>query len=224
MKPGSENNLLWDRLEQVLAKHAPRILEELAPPAATTEINETERLLGVSLPQDVRAAYLRHNGSIRSAVLGPTLFFEARWCSLEEVVACWSQKLRRAEVVGEGDHDNGLLPTWGPSWAKRFTRPEYWNSRWIPIGLNDVDCPLCVDLAPAGAGRCGQLIYVGNEGDGGVVKAPGLSEYLSFIADCYESNRLSCDPDGRLIDTSSPDGGLPVGATLRFYSAWPPPR
>jgi cell wall assembly regulator SMI1 len=53
---------IWDRIEAWLAQHAPAVLAGLNGPATEQELDATERALGVTLPEDVRASYRRHNG------------------------------------------------------------------------------------------------------------------------------------------------------------------
>jgi cell wall assembly regulator SMI1 len=54
-------NEIWDRIEAWLAVNAPAVLAGLNGPATEQEINATERSLGVTLPEDVRATYRRYN-------------------------------------------------------------------------------------------------------------------------------------------------------------------
>ena len=53
---------IWDRIEALLAMYAPQLAVVLNSPASEDEIAAVERSLKISLPDDVRISYLRHNG------------------------------------------------------------------------------------------------------------------------------------------------------------------
>jgi len=55
----------WRRIEWWLGWRAPHLLKRLAPGATPEQLAAAERELGVSLPEDVRESYLRHNGARR---------------------------------------------------------------------------------------------------------------------------------------------------------------
>src|SRR5437764_496381 len=53
---------LFDRIHACLARHAPLVLDDLRPPAAPKRIRAAEKAMGLSFPEDVKAAYLVHDG------------------------------------------------------------------------------------------------------------------------------------------------------------------
>jgi internalin A len=122
-----------------LQHRAPVIYEQLNPPANEQQIAAAEKELGLLLPQDVRDAYLRHNGT-RDAnkrdVYVPCFFLDhLRWCTLEEMVADW--KRRVIWDVGNRATNPDIYPDWAPYWETLKIRPEFWNRHWIPMGLSN---------------------------------------------------------------------------------------
>ena len=74
---------IFDRLHVWLSANAPDVLERFAPGASEAEIRAAEQEMGVTLPDDVRAAYRIHYGCNASFLYGED------WCSLEAVVSGW---------------------------------------------------------------------------------------------------------------------------------------
>jgi cell wall assembly regulator SMI1 len=121
------NKGLWDRIDAALQHHAPVIYAQLNPPANEQQIAAAEKELGLLLPQDVRDAYLRHNGT-RDAnkrdVYVPCFFLDhLRWCTLEEMVADW--KRRVIWDVGNRATNPDIYPDWAPYWETLKIRPEF---------------------------------------------------------------------------------------------------
>jgi cell wall assembly regulator SMI1 len=82
----------WDRFERVLDKYAPELLASFRPAATIEQVRVAEEAMEVEFHAELRAAYLRHDGSqpdrwtkdepsrcIATACLFPTM---NRWCSL----------------------------------------------------------------------------------------------------------------------------------------------
>ena len=53
----------WDRIEAWLRANASAALGSLRPGASDLEIADTERFLGVTFPNDLRASYRIHDGT-----------------------------------------------------------------------------------------------------------------------------------------------------------------
>lgn len=186
------NDDIWDRFEAMLRVHAPALLGSLCPPATETEIVEAESAMGVRFPEEVRQAYLRHNGSTsdREAGNGSGLFFVpfSWWASLEEAVGNWHLMVQVSETLRDGDPE-GLFATYKPWWDDLKIRPVWWNEKWIPIGLSGTATSVYFDLDPAPKGTVGQLL-----GDGGMQDpqwvANGLNHYLEMLIDRVERKLL----------------------------------
>jgi len=76
----------WRRIETWLAVNAPKIHEELRPPASAALIEQTEAALDARLPGEVRALYRLHDGQARH---GLGLLGGWTWLDLATVVSEW---------------------------------------------------------------------------------------------------------------------------------------
>lgn len=112
---------LWDRIEGWLRTHAPAIAAGLNPPASAGEVSATEQFLGVTFPQDVRRAYLRHNGQSRDS---PGMLEGWEWLSLERIRDEW--KVWK-DLLDAGDFEDIRNAANGGDVAE-----DWWNPRWIP--------------------------------------------------------------------------------------------
>jgi cell wall assembly regulator SMI1 len=181
MKDDKTTNL-WDRFEAMLARHAPALLASLRPGASLAQIGVAEQSMGLRLPDDVRRAYLRHDGTARQLI--PPFCY---WASLAEM----SQQ--HARLV---DYNLGLSnrhpELYGPSnahWDTQKVKPVAGNDKWVPIGLTDTSTAVYVDLDPAPLGTIGQLIK-----DDGMCDpmhlASGFDGFLAILIDRVERGIL----------------------------------
>ena len=121
-----EGEALWVRFETQLARRIPMLLACLKEPATLTELAETENELGLAFPDQMRFAYLRHNGS--SATQDCPCFFipgGADWLSLEHLREHWRVS-----------RDIASTESFEPAPDDQFgkVRNEFWNPKRIPIG------------------------------------------------------------------------------------------
>lgn len=186
------------RLDNLLLREAPSIAKVLRPPASSAELDAAERELGARLPDDVREAYLWHNGQETHYQVHegqdtqwkrhPDFFAGFAWNSLEEVLRCWRLN---------NDCLDDLLNGYGPQQdrlvsADQRVRSDWWNPAYIPIARsNSGDC-LCIDLEPGPAGSVGQVIewFDENSGDEHPLIAVSLRSHLQELADRLESEML----------------------------------
>lgn len=54
---------IWKRVEDWLNTHAPELIRLLQPGASEEDIQQTEALLNVTFPEDIKESYRIHNGS-----------------------------------------------------------------------------------------------------------------------------------------------------------------
>lgn len=187
---------IWSRLETALAESAPRMLEALRPPATVLQISEAEQALGISFPEELRVAYLRHDGqsSKRERPFYPSLFMSHDWLPLADLVSEWKKSMEIARMLEE-EHseqegsldENGMVRSLG-----------FWSSKWIPVGKEWGRARLFIDLHPGFRGSVGQLVQHSGEdypADESVV-SNGLAAYVSRLADCLEAGRLTLGEHG----------------------------
>lgn len=165
-EPGEEEPGPTDATEAGDAGEAVRLLHEclrlraeirgsedpLNPPAAADRLTEVEQRYGVRLPADLRALY-----TVADGVADDALLFDGHtWLPLGEVLA---------RVAARERHWSG----WDLSWNKTVleahpagtVRRVTGHPAWIPFAHDGGGDFLAVDMAPAVAGRPGQVIEIG---------------------------------------------------------------
>jgi cell wall assembly regulator SMI1 len=182
---------IWDRFEAMLLAHAPQLLATLEPPASEAQIDDAEAAMGVRLPDEVRQAYLRHDGTLHGDLGEPSSLFVPFnwWACLDDMVDNWRMMVRVSNGLRTEDDPGDLFPTQKPRWDDLKIRPVWWNEKWIPIGLSGTMTTAYIDLDPAPKGTLGQLIL-----DGGMQEArwiaEGLNHYLELLIDRVERGLL----------------------------------
>lgn len=171
---------VWDRLHVWLAANAPQVLASLRPGATTEQIRAAEAEMGLTLPDDVRAAYLVHDGQTGEAL------FEGRvWLPLADVVATW-QRMK------------GLLEDGPPADvpAEADVRVDYWHPGWVPLAWGGRGDLFCIDLVPVGEGSVGQLLlWWPDLNPPASVVTPSFTHWLKDLASELEEGEWTTHPD-----------------------------
>jgi cell wall assembly regulator SMI1 len=170
---------MWQRIEAWLAANAPAIAAALNPPASVPELADTEQLLGVQFPEDVRAAYFRHNGQISNS---PWMMDGWEWLSLQRIRdewKVWKELLDGGDFSGIESDADGLV-----------VRKDWWNPAWIPLTYSGCGDHHCLDLAPGPEGTLGQIIEIWHDEGSRPVVARSFREWLTSFADALENNDL----------------------------------
>ncbi|SIO64995.1 Cell wall assembly regulator SMI1 [Singulisphaera sp. GP187] len=163
----------WKRIDAWLTLHVPSLKAEMGKGATSEAIAKAEATLGVEFPDAVRASYAVHDGS--GSV---SLFPSGDYLSLDgmlEQYKIWK------ELVDEGTFDDEESDPEGP------IQKVHYHLNWIPLTHNGDGDHALIDLAPAEGGNVGQLIDFSHETGPENVAAHGLAEYLSILADGFES-------------------------------------
>ena len=177
----------WQRIESWLRENAPDTLASLRPGAAPAEIAVTEAHLGVTLPDDLRASYLIHDGQtdISSLIEGVELL------SLSNVCIQWTIW---KDLLDDGTFEDSVSAPVGP------IRPEWWNARWIPLTRDGGGNSHCLDLDPAPGGGVGQIITMWHDEDTREILAPSFGAWLTQFADELDEGEYAYGDDyGRLV-------------------------
>jgi cell wall assembly regulator SMI1 len=182
-----DSNALWDRFEAMLRVHASALLESFYPPATLEQLEQAERALDVQLPDEVRAAYLRHDGCSKKWI-GSLCHLG----SLERVVEVWKSCCGVAEELRlTGDLMLGYQPD-DSAWPTLKVWPGWFHPKWIPIGVSNTPSCVHVDLCPNPAGKHGQLLQDEGMGEPSVL-ADSLNGYLEFLIEKVEHGVLKYD-------------------------------
>lgn len=175
--------LLWQRIEQWFASHAPHILDTLHPGASEEELVQAESALGVPLPEDFKASYRIHNGGGSAFLAGGMR--RGRLGPLKDVVQAWS-----GFQVFESDWAEAEPSFLGLPLSQRPPiQPVWYHPRLIPFANDESGQYWCLDLDPAPGGHLGQVIFWDHENGPGHVLFPNFETLLSQWADDLEADK-----------------------------------
>mgnify|MGYP001076588802 CR=1 FL=1 len=195
----------WERIEKWLQANAPEAYAGLNQPATEEEIAEAEQVLGITLPQDVRRSYLRHNGQAYEA---PWMFYDWEWLSLDQICDEWRTW---KDLLDGGDFDNIESEADG-----RQVRGDWWNPAWIPLTFSGSGDHHCLDLAPGPEGTSGQIIEMWHDEGERPVVAASFGEFLVKYAEALETGRFSLAEQSEAVDGGDEKSGIawaaPMGA------------
>jgi cell wall assembly regulator SMI1 len=180
---------VWQRIEAWLATNAPPIAAGFNPPASAHQLADTERLLGVPFPMDVRATYLRHNGQASDS---PWMMNGWEWLSLDRIRAewqIWKDLLDGGDFADSQSDADGL-----------GVRQDWWHPAWIPLTYSGSGDHYCLDLAPGLQGTLGQIIEMWHDEGSRPVVASSIREWLASFADALETGDfVFSEEDGGLL-------------------------
>jgi len=172
---------IFDRIHAWLKANAPEVLASLRPGATQEQIRAAERQMGVTLPDDVRAAYRIHDGQT-----GQDLFDGRMWLPLADVVSLWRR-------MKEGCDEDGP-PDAVPEGAE--VRTDYWRPGWIHLAAGGRGDRLFVDLDPPPAGKVGQILLWWKDLDPPAsVEMDSFADYLDDLASDLQSGVWTTHPD-----------------------------
>jgi cell wall assembly regulator SMI1 len=174
---------IWDRIHVWLAANAPAVLASLRPGASEEAIRAAERAMGVTLPDDVKAAYRIHDGQGGAdgrLSMPPGFLYGYEWHTLEELVLRWTTLSRSVEYA---------IPTgWWPT-TDGIVRAEWHHPAWIPLAGSPHGDHDCADLAPDDHGEVGQIIDWRRHKSERLIQARSFTRWLERFADELEAGR-----------------------------------
>lgn len=227
----------WRRIEAWLEKHLPILKLSLRPGVSRTDLKEFEKAIGRSLPDDVRASWMIHDGqrpvpylpdaveySVEDddALLGKGVVFGSEVLPLLDEKDClasspslghwkfWSEMVEASE---RGEYD-GMLDEFSQG---STSSPEDAIQRlhacrgWIPlVEMNDSN-HIGIDLDPGPCGVVGQVINFGRDQEQKYVLAKSWALFLEDVADELERGNFGITEDKgyKSFDLKEPHrGGL----------------
>jgi cell wall assembly regulator SMI1 len=179
---------LWNRFEIQLRSHAPQLEVNLRSGATQEQLTAFEAEIGQSLPEDVRHAYLRHNGTKivgHANNWGIGLFGSQQWLCLDHVLQNWQESCQQddEEIIDKSSDEWLTLPI-------RFNYEPV--KQWVPIGEGDARFTY-VDLMPAPSGKHGQITtqYFLSGSFNFHIVAPSFSDYLADLVRNLENHLVT---------------------------------
>ncbi|MGG5507177.1 MULTISPECIES: SMI1/KNR4 family protein [unclassified Myroides] len=164
MKKNMEN------IDQWLQLNAAKIHDfSLQHPATLEEVEQLERTVGKTLPQDFKDLYFWHNGLNEDENCG-SLFYGMDFYPIDQVIASYLDKKENytTQIIPLEHADLGIDPS------------HCYNPHWVEFAFDGSHTHLYLDLSPAKEGQYGQIIFVDDEYERGILVA---SSTASLIAD-----------------------------------------
>ncbi|MFI9245048.1 SMI1/KNR4 family protein [Streptomyces sp. NPDC053086] len=154
----------WHRIDAWLATHAASGFALLNPPATRDEIQQTEQLLGMPLPDDLAESLQCHNGVRTWATVLP----EQSPLTASGIVDRWRTYM---DVAAEND---GLT-------RRPWDDEPWWHPLWVPWAESADGAAQVIDQRPGpDAGRLG---WAGHSGGGDFTDSwPDLGSLLHAVA------------------------------------------
>lgn len=187
----------WSRIEDWLRENAPEVLDNLLPGVTRDAIRVTETALDVTLPDDMVASYLIHDGQDNYS---PALMGEWQLLSIEEVAYQWD--IMRGLLLANDEVAAGI----DRGDAMGLVRPDWWNLRWVPVAYNGGGDLHCVDLDPASGGTMGQMTTFWHVDEERELLAPSFRDWLSGYADDLEQSKYTVRREGWITKIVRVDG------------------
>lgn len=168
---------IWARIDTWLMANAPGVFKALQPGASDDQIEAFEKVLGVRLPDDVKASFRIHNGQLDyeyGLIDGRELLSLAR---IQDEWLVWKDLLESNMFEDmESEPEPGI-------------RADWWNAAWIPLTHDGSGNHDCLDLAPTKDGTVGQIISMWHDAADREQVAPSFRIWLSQLADGLESGQ-----------------------------------
>jgi cell wall assembly regulator SMI1 len=204
MQINNHSEQLWSKLDRLLVQHAPILFESLQPPATLMAIDYVEGSLGVKFPEEMRTAYLRHDGS---NVDCNACFFPPfnQFCSLDAMMTAWQL---RQSVALNGD----VSEPYANTDSSMLVQPIWWDKKWIPVGISNTMTIITCDLNPGPSGKYGQLLCDSGMGES-TPFANGLNNYIENLINRIENKVIGYRDDRwywtktglHILDWNNPD-------------------
>ena len=225
----------WRRIEAWLGEHLPILKLSLRPGISGTDLERFEKIIGRSLPDDVRGSWMIHDGqrpipylpdaleySVEDddALLGKGAVFGSEVLPLLDEKDCLSSSPSLghwkfwSEMVGasERGEDDGMLDEFSQECT---SSPEGAIQRlhacraWIPlVEMNDSN-QIGIDLDPGPGGVVGQVINFGRDQEQKYVLARSWAHFLEDVADELERGNfvITEDKGNKSFDMKEPHRG-----------------
>ncbi len=184
-KPAGTIDDVWNRLEKALKAAAPEVRKSLKKGTTEAKLTKLEQKLGVTLPSDLRASLLRHDGQKED---GDGLFPEDFVGDMSgEFVLMSTAEIESEWRMWRGLNDGGEF-TGSKTTPGKGVRAGWWNPGWIPFATDGGGDSLCVDTTPAKGGTAGQVIHMRHDSGDRPRPAKSLADLLANLCDHYEQS------------------------------------
>jgi cell wall assembly regulator SMI1 len=193
-QPNNQTNLQIQATREAFAKISKWLttnankISELSLQVGTNDskLSELETLIGRQLPEDFKEMYRLHNGMDSSENMA-SFFYGMDFYSVDRIMSEFKRKIEIKEscVLKKS--------------SKEIDMANIYNPNWICFGFDGAHTSLLLDFSPTKEGNEGQVIFIDDENDIGILVATSTSELLTTFADDLENGLYSLD-EGALDD------------------------
>ncbi len=174
-----------EKIEHWLLENAEKIIElSLQKPAVRNEINELEKITGKELPDDFKELYLWHNGLSGDENFG-SLFYGMDFFPIDRIIEDYTYRKEQYALM------NMLLK----KADKEIDPANIYNISWIKFAFDGSHTSMYLDLAPGTHGNYGQIIFIDDEYETGILVADSAAELIETFKNDLENNLYYLDED-----------------------------
>jgi cell wall assembly regulator SMI1 len=170
----------FTKIQDWALEHAPEV--SFNPPSSQAALDTFSQRSGLSLPEDLRQAWLAANGEPRKSA---GMIGNWRLMPILEIQAAWGLLSKLGEKGGFA----GREPEHSP-----YLRPAWWHPSWIPVAASDTGHYFCIDTDPPESERAGQVNLFLQDRPERPLVAGSLSAWFDRILRDLESGVYSYDP------------------------------
>lgn len=185
-----------------LKENVNKIFEHsLQNPANENDINKLEKTIGKELPNDFKELYLWHNGLSDAQNFG-SLFYGMGVLPIERITS---------EYLGKkANYSQQTSPL--KRVDKEIDPVNANNIAWIKFAFDGAHTGLYLDLAPNTGGKYGQIIFIDDEYETGILVASSTEILVSDFVNDLENNKYYLAEDALADDnhylTTVPDNDI----------------
>lgn len=167
----------WQCISAWYAANTPAGTLVLAPGATEDELAHFEGEIGFSLPQDLRASFALHNGTLNEGFL----LHHGELLSLRQIL-----HLREQYLQWQREENWGLEPDYKAEYITGPIKSIWWNALRLPLTDSSGDAATS-DFDPPTGGQPGQIIEFDHEVGPRRVLASSFGQWLNGIAEGLEN-------------------------------------
>ena len=172
-----------EKIENWLRENANKIFElSLQSPATENEIKELENTIEKVLPNDFKELYLWHNGLNDEENFG-SLFYGMDFFPIDKIITEYLDKKENysSQTTSLEKYDKQIDPS------------NIYNIDWIKFAFDGGSTSLYLDLAPSNDGKYGQVIFIDEEYETGILVANSTTELVLNLREDLGNNLYLLD-------------------------------
>lgn len=166
---------LIERLDKWLAENRPEYYQQLNPGLTEEELSNLEANIENPLPDDLKEFLRWRNGQgLRN--------FKSIY---------YNYQLMDADDIADSAGVNNDMLANG-----EFSKPNWWNPKWIPFLSNGGGDYYCIDLVGSFNGTPGQVIEFNHDYEGRDIQHPSFAAWFQTLVEACEQEHLEYDEYG----------------------------